>query len=97
MNASPSGSRFEVFPAILVGSTIIQQQQAGRCSGDCDHVVAEKATAGLTAQASSSRPKSENEDDPQNVVLQVLLEMQVDPEFKLAWLKGETSWGPYLP
>eukprot|EP00435_Cladocopium_sp_Y103_P005415 s4721_g1.t2 len=38
-----------VFPAILVGSTIIQQQQA-----------------------SSSRPKSENEDDPQNVVLQVL-------------------------
>lgn len=38
-----------VFPAILVGSTIIQQQQA-----------------------SSSRPKSGNEDDPQNVMLQVL-------------------------
>lgn len=38
-----------VFPAILVGSTIVQQQQA-----------------------QSSRPQTGKEDDPQNVVLQVL-------------------------
>ena len=56
-----------------------------------------RAMAGLTAQASSSRPKSGNEDDPQNVMLQVLLaEMQVDPDvhsnFKLVLFKGETAW-----